>query len=84
VTWDAGRGPFEIDPAYHPATGMAGWSQVIFNNPQAGVWHRDHTVRLGFTGAFDPPSDYRFPLGKFTLNRVHRVGRHRRPGRDQP
>jgi hypothetical protein len=70
LTWDAGKGPFEIDPNYDSATGTATFTQVIYNSPRPGVWHRDHTVSLGFTGTFDPPTDYRFPLGKFTLNKV--------------
>jgi chitodextrinase len=29
ITWDAGAGPFEIDPTYNSATGTATWVQAI-------------------------------------------------------
>jgi len=74
VTWDAGRGPFEIDPTYDSATGTASFVQAIYDSPRPGVWHFDHSVPLAVTGVFDPPSDYRFPLDKFTLNRVRSNG----------
>jgi Bacterial Ig domain/Lysyl oxidase len=74
VTWDGGRGPFEIDPAYNSATGTAGFAQAIYNSPRRGVWHFDHSVPLAVTGVFNPPFDYRFPLTSFTLNRPRSDG----------
>ena len=62
ITWDAGTGPFEIDPTYNSATGTATFSQEIYNSPSAGTWAPDHSVPLPVTGVFDPPSDYQFPL----------------------
>jgi hypothetical protein len=70
VSWDAGTGPFEIDPTYNAATGMASFVQEIYNSPSPGVWQPDHSVPLAVTGAFDPPFDYRFPLTGFTLDKV--------------
>jgi hypothetical protein len=74
ITWDAGAGPFEIDPTYNPATGMASFVQAIYNSPSPGVWQFDHSVPLAVTGVFDPPFDYRFPLTSFTLNQVNAGG----------
>jgi hypothetical protein len=74
VTWDAGTGPFEIDPTYDAATGIASFAQAIYRSPSPGVWRFDHSVPLGAAGVFDVPSDYRFPLTSFTLNRVHSDG----------
>ena len=74
ITWDAGTGPFEIDPTYNSATGTATFSQEIYNSPSAGVWAKDHSVPLAVTGVFDPPSDYQFPLNSFTLNQVNPDG----------
>ena len=33
ITWDAGTGPFEIDPSYNSATGTASFVQAIYNSP---------------------------------------------------
>jgi hypothetical protein len=74
VTWDAGTGPFEIDPTYNAATGMASFAQAIYNSPSPGVWQFDHSVPLAVAGVFDAPSDYRFPLTSFTLNQVNPDG----------
>jgi hypothetical protein len=74
ITWDAGTGPFEIDPTYNPATGMATFVQAIYNSPGPGVWQFDHSVPLPVTGAFEAPFDYRFPLTSFTLNQVNADG----------
>jgi Bacterial Ig domain/Lysyl oxidase len=74
VTWDAGTGPFEIDPDYDSATGQASFTQAIYNSPSPGVWQFDHSVPLAVTGTFDPPFDYRFPLSSFTLNQVNADG----------
>src|SRR5215831_9599849 len=62
ITWDAGAGPFEIDPTYDSATGTATFVQSIYNSPSPGVWSLDHTVPLPVTGVFDSPDDYQFPL----------------------
>jgi hypothetical protein len=74
ITWDAGTGPFEIDPTYNPSTGTATFVQVIYNSPSPGVWSFDHSVPVAVTGTFVPPSDYRFPLTRFTLNAVNPDG----------
>jgi Bacterial Ig domain/Lysyl oxidase len=74
VTWDAGTGPFEIDPAYNATTGIASFTQAIYNSPSPGVWQFDHSVPLGTNGVFDPPTDYRFPLTSFTLDHVNPDG----------
>jgi hypothetical protein len=74
ITWDAGTGPFEIDPTYSAKTGTATFTQVIYQSPAPGVWTRDHTVPVAATGIFDQPSDYQFPLTKFTLNNVNPDG----------
>ncbi len=67
ITWDAGTGPFEIDPSYDSATGTASFVQSIYNSPSAGAWNLDHTVPLATVGVFDQPSDYQFPLTSFAL-----------------
>ena len=74
ITWDAGTGPFEIDPTYNSSTGTATFSQEIYNSPSAGVWAKDHSVPLPVTGVFDPPDNYQFPLTAFTLNQVNPDG----------
>ena len=74
VTWDAGTGPFEIDPTYNPASGTASFTQAIYNSPSPGVWQFDHSAPLAVAGAFVAPSDYRFPLTSFTLNQVNPDG----------
>ena len=74
ITWDAGTGPFEIDPTYNAATGTASFTQAVYNSPGPGVWQFDHSVPLAVAGAFDAPSDYRFPLTSFTLNEVNPSG----------
>jgi hypothetical protein len=74
ITWDAGTGPFEIDPTYNSTTGMATFTQAIYSSSTPGVWALDHRVPLAITVPFDPPSDYEFPLNKFTLNTVNPDG----------
>ncbi len=74
VTWDAGAGPFEIDPTYNAATGTASFVQAIYDSPAPGVWKFSHSVQLAVAGAFEPPADYRFPLTRFTLNKVTASG----------
>jgi hypothetical protein len=74
VTWDAGTGPFEIDPTYNATTGISTFTQAIYNSPSPGVWQFDHSVPLGVTGAFESTGDYRFPLTSFTLNQVNPDG----------
>lgn len=70
ITWDAGPGPFRIDPAYNAATGTASFTQVIYRESSPGVWAADHRVGLGTVGTFESPSDYRFPLTSFVLYHV--------------
>lgn len=74
ITWDAGTGPFEIDPTYNSATGTASFVQAIYNSPSPGAWSLDHVVPLAVLGVFDQPDDYQFPLTKFTLNGVNADG----------
>jgi len=68
ITWDAGPGPFEIDPTYSQTTGTSTFVQSIYNSPSAGVWSFDHTVPVSATGVFHQPDDYQFPLTAFTLH----------------
>jgi hypothetical protein len=58
--------------------GTATFVQVIYRSPGPGMGShppvRDHTVPLAATGNWDPPSDYNFPLTRFTLNRANADG----------
>ncbi len=74
ITEDAGTGPFEIDPSYNSATGVSSFVQALYSSASPGVWTLDHTVPLAINGVFDSPSDYRFPLTRFTLNNVNGDG----------
>jgi Bacterial Ig domain/Lysyl oxidase len=73
-TADVGAGPFELDPRYDPATGTSTFVQAVYNSPSPGVWRLDHTVPVAATGVWRPPSDYQFPLTRFTLNRINADG----------
>ncbi len=74
ITWDAGAGPFEIDPTYDSRTGTATFTQEIYQSTGPGVWTKDYSVPVAATGVFVSPSDYQFPLTKFTLNNVNADG----------
>src|SRR5437588_1329993 len=74
ITWDAGAGPFEIDPTYDPSTGTATFQQAIYSSASPGAWTFDHSVPLAVRGIFHPQFDYEFPLTRFTLNRVNADG----------
>ena len=74
ITWDAGAGPFEIDPTYNSSTGTSSFSQEIYRMTSPGNWIPDHSVPLAVGGVFDAPSDYQFPLTRFTLNRANPDG----------
>jgi len=74
ITWDAGAGPFVITPKYHPRTGTATFTQTIYKSRGGTTWSKDFKVPLAVTGIFDPPSDYRYPLTRFTLNDVNNDG----------
>jgi hypothetical protein len=76
ITWDAGTGPFEIDPTYNPATGVATFTQAIYRSTSPGSWTFDHSVPVAATGVWNPVTgaDYNFPLTKFTLNSVNADG----------
>jgi hypothetical protein len=74
VTADVGAGPFEIDPHYNANTEIATFTQEIYNSPSPGVWSPDHSVPVAADGVWQPPSDYAFPLTKFTLNNVNADG----------
>jgi hypothetical protein len=67
ITSDVGLGPFEIDPAYNSATGVAQFSQAIYRSTTSGTWEFDHRSRIAAVGVFHPPSDYDFPLTSFAL-----------------
>ena len=68
ITWDAGTGPFAIKPHYNADTGISTFVQDIYRRTGPETWAIDHTVPVAVNGTFDPPSDYRFPLTRFTLN----------------
>jgi hypothetical protein len=68
ITWDAGAGPFAIQPHYNSSTGLSKFVQDIYDRIGPEKWTIDHTVPVAVNGTFDPPSDYRFPLTRFTLN----------------
>jgi Bacterial Ig domain/Lysyl oxidase len=70
ITSDTGAGPFEIDPAFDPRTGISTFVQALYRSPSPGAWRRDHTVPIAASGNWHPPSDYAFPLTEFTLRRV--------------
>ena len=74
ITWDAGTGPFEIKPKFNHRTGTASFVETIFKTRTGGSWRPAYTVRLAATGVFDPPSDYRYPLTRFTLNTMNGDG----------
>ncbi len=68
ITWNAGAGPFVIKPHYSRRTGTATFKQIIYRSRGGAVWRPAFSVPLSVTGVFDPPSDYRYPLTRFTLN----------------
>jgi Bacterial Ig domain/Lysyl oxidase len=68
ITWDAGAGPFAIQPHFKANTGMSTFVQDIYRRTGPTTWAIDHTVPVAASGTFDPPSDYRLPLTRFTLN----------------
>jgi hypothetical protein len=70
ITWDAGTGPFAIQPSYSASSDLSSFSQVLYNSPSPGAWTVDHRVQLGVDGIFEPPSDYRYPLTRFSLDSV--------------
>lgn len=76
ITADVGAGPFEIDPRYDARTGVSTFSQALYRRNGSGGWSRLRRVPLATYGTWEPPSDYRFPLTGFTLNRLgpHGVG----------
>ncbi|MGA7206426.1 MAG: Ig-like domain-containing protein, partial [Specibacter sp.] len=61
-------------PSYNPATGTSTFVQALYNSPSPGVWSLDHRVPVPAVGVFVSPSDYQFPLTKFTLNRTNPDG----------
>jgi hypothetical protein len=75
-TADLGTGPFELDPTYNAATGIATFVQKIYNSPSPGVWSADHTVPVAATGVWNTQtaSDYNWPLTAFTLNQINTDG----------
>ena len=74
ITWDAGTGPFVIKPHFSRRTGTATFKQVIYKSRGGGAWRPAFSVALTATGVFDPPSDYRYPLTRFTLDHANPDG----------
>jgi hypothetical protein len=74
VTWDAGAGPFAIKPKYNAQTGVSTFVQYVYRSSTPGQWVVDHKVPLAVNGIFDRPSDYRYPLTRFTLNDANADG----------
>jgi hypothetical protein len=70
ITWDAGAGPFLITPKPNRKTGTSSFTQTVYDSSRPGVWHPAYKVQLPVQGVFDPPSDYRYPLTRFTLNEL--------------
>jgi hypothetical protein len=74
ITADVGAGPFEIDPRYDARTGVSTFSQTLYGRTASGAWARMRRLPLAAYGTWEPPSDYRFPLTAFTLNRLDANG----------
>jgi len=70
ITWDAGAGPLEIRPSFNPATGISQGFQALYTSPSPGVWKFARTVPIVGPMIWTPPSDYNFPLNRFTLHSV--------------
>jgi hypothetical protein len=68
-TWDAGTGPFAILPTVNATTGVSSFVQEIYRSTSPGSWVIDHSRRIAVAGSFQAPSDYNFPLTRFTLNK---------------
>ena len=66
ITADLGPGEFEIDPHYDAKTGVSTFTQALHRG-NGSVARR---VPLATYGTWEPPSDYRYPLTRFTLNEV--------------
>jgi hypothetical protein len=67
ITWDAGEGPWELRPSYNEATGISQGYQALYTMPSPGVWKFARTVPIAGPMIWTPPSDYNFPLDKFSL-----------------
>jgi len=67
ITWDAGEGPWELRPTYNEATGISQGYQALYTMPSPGVWKFARTVPIAGPMIWTPPSDYNFPLDKFSL-----------------
>ena len=50
ITWDAGTGPFEIDPTTTRQTGTASWVSGDLQEHSPGRWTLDHSVPLPAPG----------------------------------
>jgi Bacterial Ig domain/Lysyl oxidase len=74
ITWDAGPGPFQIKPRYNRRTGVATFEQTIYKSRNGSSWRPASRVPVAENGVFDPPSDYRFPLTRFTLDQINPDG----------
>jgi hypothetical protein len=73
ITWDAGTGPFAIQPTFDASTGLSSVSQVLYHQSSSG-WAVDHSVPLALDGVFESPNRFRYPLTRFTLNEVNPDG----------
>jgi hypothetical protein len=74
ITWDAGAGPFLITPKVNRATGTSSFTQTIYQSTVPGSWRPAYRVPLVDPGVFIPPSDYRYPLTRFTLDAANQDG----------
>jgi hypothetical protein len=70
ITADVGAGPFEIDPHYDAQTGISTFTQRLYRSTGQGSWAPARSVPLAAVGTWMPPSDYNFPLTRFTLSRL--------------
>src|SRR5579862_2908017 len=67
ITWNAGTGPFVITPHLNKRTGVATFTQTIYQGPGGTKWTKAEKIPLAVNGIFDSPTDYRYPLTSFTL-----------------
>src|SRR5579871_1928531 len=70
ITADLGPGLFEIDPHYNAKTGVSTFTQALHRR-NGSIAKR---IPIATYGTWEPPSDYRFPLSSFTLNKIGQGG----------
>ena len=61
VTWDAGAGPFAIQPHYNANTGVSTLVQDIYSRTGPKTWAIDHTVPVARTAFTIRRATYGFP-----------------------